>query len=207
MLLRLSLTHQSLKRLSRATKGTYQEWANAVNDSSYTFQNFLPFFEKSCQFTPPNYQKRSQSGSANIGNVSYDASVFSTNGGPLQVSYQNYVAPISNAIQSAFNSLGLHSIPGLNSGSLIGYSEFVATIDPDKATRSSSETSFLQQAIYSTSIQLYQRTLAKRILFDETGTAMGVSVTTEGVPYTLSAKREVIVAAGVVSCDSHYLGA
>lgn len=184
------------------TEGTYQQWADDVGDSSYTFSNLLPFFKKSCNFTPPNYSKRSQSGSADIGTVSYDPSVFSSSGGPLHVSYQNYVAPITNAIQKAFSTLGLALIPGLNSGSLIGYAEVTGTIDPRTTTRSSSETAFLQQAVYSTSLQLYQRTLAQRILFDEKNTATGVHVVNDGVSYALSARKEVIVAAGVVSYDS-----
>ena len=47
-------------------------------------------------------------------------------------------------------------------------------------------------------LQLYQQTLAKKIVFNGT-VAIGVQVTTSGVPYTLSAAKEVIIAAGVVS--------
>ena len=178
--------------------GSYAQWAQVTGDSAYTFQNFLPFLEKSCQFTPPNYSKRSTSGSQNIGTINYDPNAFLSSGGPLQVSYQNYVSQITTGIQNAFKKLGINPIPGLNSGSLIGYAEVTSTIDPARATRSSAETSFLQQAVYSTSVQFYQRTLAKKILFDSQGTAVGVSVSTEGIPYALSARKEVILAAGVV---------
>ena len=182
----------------RATVGTYQQWANAVGDSSYNFVTFLPYFEKSCAFTGPNYSKRSQSGSANIGTVSYDPLAFILGSGPLQVSYQNYVAPITTAIQKAFQGAGLKLINGFNSGSLIGYAEVTATIDPKTAIRSSSESSFLQKAISSSSIQLYNRTIAKKINFDSSGTATGVNVNTNDVSYTLTARKEVILAAGAV---------
>ena len=73
------------------------------------------------------------------------------------------------------------------------------TVDPEAETRSSSETSFLQSAISSSPLfQIYQRTLAQRIIFNQNKTAVGVAVSTSGVPYTLSARKEVIVAAGVV---------
>lgn len=94
--------------------------------------------------------------------------------------------------------LGLKNIAGLNSGSLLGFSEFTLSIDPQAGTRSSSETSFLQEAISSSTLQVYQQTLAKRILFDDNKTATGVRVVTAGTEYTLSAKKEVILAAGAV---------
>ena len=73
------------------------------------------------------------------------------------------------------------------------------TVDPEAETRSSSETSFLQSTILSSpSAQIYQRTLANKIIFNDNKTATGVAVSTNGVPYTLSAKKEVILAAGVV---------
>ena len=95
-------------------------------------------------------------------------------------------------------SLGLRNIAGLNSGNLLGFSEFTLSIDPQAATRSSSETSFLQDAIATSSLQIYQQTLAKRILFDVNKTATGVKVATVGIEYTLSARKEVILAAGPV---------
>ncbi len=95
-------------------------------------------------------------------------------------------------------SLGLRNIAGLNSGNLLGFSEFTLSIDPQAETRSSSETSFLQEAISTSTLQIYQQTLAKRILFDENKTTTGVQVFTAGIEYTLSARKEVILAAGPV---------
>ncbi|KAM0796604.1 glucose-methanol-choline oxidoreductase [Usnea florida] len=177
----------------RGTVGAFQQWADKVGDQSYTFEALLPYFRKSPQLTPPNYGKR-QAG----GPVLYDPNAFSTAGGPLQVSYANYWQPISGYFKNAFASLGLTPLPGFNSGKLLGYSEFTVTVDPEAETRSSSETSFLQSAILSApSAQIYQRTLAKKIIFNKNKTAIGVAVSTDGVSYTLSAKKEVVLAAGV----------
>ena len=175
------------------TSGSYQKWANQVGDQSYTFNNTLPYFAKSPHFTPPNYSKR---GSAS--ELSYDPVSFDSKGGPLQVSYSNFYQPVSSFIKQAFLSLGLQNIAGLNSGKLIGFSEFTLTIDPQAGTRSSSETSFLQDSIASSTLQVYQKTLAQRIIFDGRNTATGVNVVTAGREYTLSATKEVILAAGVV---------
>ncbi|MCJ1430299.1 hypothetical protein MMC29_008216, partial [Sticta canariensis] len=172
--------------------GAYQQWADTVGDNSYTFDNILPYFKKSAEFTPPDYAKRGAGGL-----VRYDASAFSPVGGPLQLSYSNFWQPLSGYLTKAFASLGLKPLSGFNSGDLLGFSEFTSTVDPRAETRSSSETSFLQAAMKSSTLKIYQQTLAKKVLFSANKTAIGVSVTTSGVSYVLSARREVILAAGV----------
>lgn len=159
-----------------------------VGDDSYTFENLLPYFEKSVRFTKP--------GKASI---SYDPTVFRPSGGPLEVSYANYALPISPGVQQGLELLGLKPIQGLNSGILMGYGHSANTVDPGAAVRSSSETSFLQIALLNTSLQVYQQTLAKKVNFDANKKATAVSVNTAGVPYFLEARKDVIVAAGAVS--------
>jgi choline dehydrogenase len=39
---------------NRPTKGSLQAWAEAVNDTSYTWDNFLPYFEASLNCTNPD---------------------------------------------------------------------------------------------------------------------------------------------------------
>lgn len=153
----------------------------------------LQYFQKGPSFTPPDYAKRGPGSS-----IDYSQDAFSTSGGPLQVSYTNFYQPFSTYIQRALSSLGLKKIAGLNSGSLLGFSEFTLTVDPRTGTRSSSETSFLQEAIGNSPLQVYQKTIAKRIIFNGDKSAEGVLVETAGVQYLLSAKKEVILSAGVV---------
>ena len=180
--------------LNRGSAGSYQQWADTVDDQTYTFQNLLPFFQKSPKFTPPNIAKRG------IGSeVIFDPTAFSSTGGPLQVSYTNFYQQFSPYIKQAFQKLGLNIIPGFSSGNLLGFSEIPITVDPQAGTRSSSETSFLGQAISTSTLQVYQRTLAKKILFDANKTATGVHVDTAGKAYSLFASKEVILAAGAVS--------
>ena len=179
---------------SRGTTGSYQRWADLAEDQSFTFDNILPFFKRSINYTRPNYAKRGPHSQVKI-----DPSVFSQSGGPLQVSYFNYYLPFSKYVARALQSVGLTEIAGANSGTLFGYTETTATLDPRAETRSSSESSFLQQAVATSKIQIYHSTLANRILFDGSKNAVGVSVTTAGSTYELLANEEVIVSAGVVS--------
>ncbi|KAL8945210.1 MAG: hypothetical protein Q9211_000260 [Gyalolechia sp. 1 TL-2023] len=176
----------------RGTRGSYQKWATQVGDQNYTFEKLLPYFRKSPSFTAPDYAKRGPGSS-----VTYSQDAFSTTGGPLQVSYTNFYQPFSAYIKEAFQALGLRIIPGMNSGSLLGFSEFTLTIDPRAGTRSSSETSFLREAIANSTLQVYQKTVAKRIIFDNGKRAQAVLVDTAGVSYELLARKEVILSAGV----------
>jgi choline dehydrogenase len=179
----------------RATKSAYKRWADIVGHASYTWDKLLPYFIKSTHLTSPNWQKRN---SANA-TFDYDSSVFCSNGsscGPLQVSYANWVDPTGTWIASALQSLGLAlSTIGFNSGSLSGGAFTTGTIDPVTATRSSSESSYLAWAVEHTELKVHTRTQALKILFTS-GNATGVSVATAGLPYTLTARKEVIVSAG-----------
>ena len=86
-------------------------------------------------------------------------------------------------------------MPDFVNGKLNGVTFAFRTIDPKDATRSSSETSYLRLAIQETGLIIYHYTLAKKILFDG-NKATGVQVESSGLPYTLQAKKEVILAAG-----------
>ncbi|KAB8229592.1 GMC family oxidoreductase [Aspergillus alliaceus] len=171
----------------RATKGSYQMWADLVDDDSYTWDNLLPYLKKSVEFTKPKDDST----------YPYDPSAYSPEGGPLQISFPNYRALSDQFMETAFSKSGLKPINGLNSGHLDGFAPTTFVIDPADQTRSSSEASFLQQALDTTPLRLYLRTLAKKILFDSNKTATGVLVETNGAEYTISAKKEVILSAGV----------
>jgi choline dehydrogenase len=178
----------------RSTKGSYQAWADQVEDQSFTFDNLLPYFKKSVIFTKPNLALRGGPP------VAYDPAPFSSTGGPLHVSFWNYFIPASSVISQGLRKLGFNETSQIQSGSLLGFAQFPATLTPDTQIRDSSQTSFLDAAIAADSscnLQLYPNTLAKQILFDSTKTATGVRVNTAGWEYVLSARKEVILAAGV----------
>jgi choline dehydrogenase len=178
----------------RGTLGTYQAWADTAGDDSYTFPHLLPYFEKSVHLTPPNYAARNTPNAT----VLFDPLVFSPSGGPLQVSWPTWVDPPLTWFQKAWTAIGLPiSVLNFNSGFLSGNAAWVAsTVNPKDETRSSSQTAFLSQSIENTNLYVYTQTKAQKILFNG-NTATGVSVCTEGLDYTISAKKEVILSAGV----------
>ncbi|KAL8675736.1 MAG: hypothetical protein Q9186_007642 [Xanthomendoza sp. 1 TL-2023] len=181
----------------RPTVGSMQKWANEVGDESYTWDRMLPFYQKSCNYTPYNPELY------NSTIFPQPQGAFDPAGGPLQVSFSNYADAFGTWAQKAFIAVGMKVLPdGLNAGVLNGSAYSTLTIDPRNGHRSSSESSFLQAALQNgTAPTIYKNSLAQRILFNGT-VATAVLVTTAGpygVPplnYTLTARKEVILSAG-----------
>lgn len=117
--------------------------------------------------------------------------------GPLQVSYGNTNDAFGAWARTALQNSGMINIAGFNMGNLTGSSSMTSTIDRATAQRSSSESSFLQQALRNTTLKFYRQTIAEKIVLTENNVASGVIVSTNGSSlYTLRAKKEIIASAG-----------
>ncbi|KAK3944396.1 hypothetical protein QBC46DRAFT_442190 [Diplogelasinospora grovesii] len=182
----------------RSTKSAYARWAEIAGDTSYNWDAMLPFLRRSVHLTPPNQAQRNNT---NV-TVGIDNSVFDAAGGPLEVSWNNWVDPTLTWLAKAVEQgAGLPvSTTGFASGTLAGHGAWApGTIDPERATRSDSETSFLRAAIKDTSLVVYPLTQATNILFDGSSPpkAVGVKVSSLGAEYTVAATKEVVLSAGV----------
>jgi choline dehydrogenase len=172
----------------RGTKGSYQQWANMVGDNSYTYDNWLPYFKKSLNFTPPDMSKRALNATPQ-----YDSGSLGR-GGPLSITFPNYAQAMSSWVQKGMQEVGIAVSNGITSGVLMGSSYVIATLQGDQK-RESSETAFLTPASSRSNLKIYTNTMAKKVVFSGK-TAKGVLASTGSQHYTLSAKREVILAAG-----------
>lgn len=181
----------------RGTVGSYQRWADLVGDQSYTFDKILPYFKESTTLTPPNLKKRN----APNATVEYDPSAFDNSlNGPLQVSWANWVDPAQSLLAFALQAIGQTlSVSGFSSGKVSGGAWVPTTIAPKDATRSTSKSSYLETTFRNKQARLtiYVNSQASKILFDTKKSANGVAVVTQGQQYVLSAKKEVILSAGV----------
>jgi choline dehydrogenase len=178
----------------RATEGTHEAWADAVGDDAYTWDKFLPWYKKSVNFTAPNMELRMANATPQYNAM--DASSFDGQG-HLSVTWSHYAQAFGTWSTQAFKQIGLPVIDGFLSGKLIGQSYPNFALNADDMTRESSETSFLQSTLGNPDYTLHPMTMAKKILFNDKNKATGVLVSTEGFQYTLSARKEVIVSAGV----------
>ncbi|KAH7014285.1 uncharacterized protein B0I36DRAFT_425772 [Microdochium trichocladiopsis] len=183
----------------RAPAGAYDKWADAVGDDSYKLSNWLSFFKKSVTFTGPNNDVRF----ANV-TTAWDPSAFAAagQGGPVQVTYTNYVSAFATWLEQAFNSLGFAHNTEFNNGKLLGQFYAQATIRNKDQTRSSSA-SYVYSAMSSSSpakntLKVFTQTLARQVLFDSNKKATGVKVSLLGAlpTYTITARKEVILSAG-----------
>lgn len=176
----------------RPTKESMQIWADSVNDTSYLFDEVLPYYKKSTQFTPPDTTHRFSNATAG-----YDEAAFDSDAGPLQVTYSNYAMPFSTWMKLGLEAIGISEASDFNLGSLFGAQYCSSTIKPGDQSRSSSETSFLGSKPGS-NLHIYTQTLAKKILFNNQKEAIGVEVTSGllGLKTQILAEKEVILSAG-----------
>ncbi|PLN86168.1 GMC oxidoreductase [Aspergillus taichungensis] len=175
----------------RPSRGAMAQWASAVNDSSYDFDQVLPYFKRSVRFTPPNTRKRLRNAT-----TSYDPNGYDPHGGPLEVSYPNYASPFSTWAQRGFGAIGIKHTQDFNTGTNMGGQFCSMTLNARWQTRSSSQASFLA-TLHSFSLTVYSNILAKRVVLDRENRATGLVVQGSlGKPFTLQATREVIISAG-----------
>lgn len=164
-------------------------WAELVNDSSYLFENVLPYFKKTVSFTPPIGTRFANA------TPLFNATAFDKDGQPVQVSYPKYAMPFSTWVKQGLNEIGLQEAQDFNSGLLMGHQFCTMTIQQTDGSRSSSESAFSQDGSQNGQWTFYLYAMAKRILFDNQNRATGV-VVQQGNEFILTATREVIVSAG-----------
>ncbi|THZ18026.1 putative choline dehydrogenase [Aureobasidium pullulans] len=172
----------------RSTKGSYQQWADMVGDNSYTYNKWLPYFQKSLDFTPPDMTKRALNATPQ-----YDSSSLGK-GGPLSITFPSYAQAMSSWVQKGMQEVGIAVSNGITSGVLMGSSYVIATLQYNQK-RESSETAFLTPASSRSNLHIYTNTMAKKVVFSGKK-AKGVLASTGSQQYTLLAKREVILSAG-----------
>ncbi|KAL8788586.1 MAG: hypothetical protein Q9195_007230 [Heterodermia aff. obscurata] len=173
----------------RGTRGTFDKWAEQVGDDSYRFDQILPFFKRSASFHPQAEDN------ANNVTIPYNSSDWDPAGGPVQVSYPAWINPVSSWLSLAFTEIGLEPLKSFMSGALLGWSWLAMELDPVTQTRSSSEAFLRKSFAKDINLILYKNTLTKRIVFAGK-TATSVTVDSGGLLYNISAREEIILAAG-----------
>jgi hypothetical protein len=90
---------------NRGTIGSYQEWATAVNDSSWTFDNILPYCAKSTHYAPASSTGGLRAANANHITLPSNPDAYNVSGGPVQISYA-YSIPLSSWTQLSLREIG-----------------------------------------------------------------------------------------------------
>lgn len=175
---------------AHSSVGAYQLLADTVGDQSFTYDNVVPYYKKSMDFTPPDSATR-------FANTTPSYTAASTaKGGPLAVSYPSYGTAWSTWVAKGMAALGLPQTKSAIDGSLNGSAYLMLTVNHPNGHRVSSETGFLRPYLGRKNLFLFNGTLAERVIFNKK-VATGVEVTADNTTYTLSASKEVILSAGV----------
>ncbi|KAF9892634.1 hypothetical protein FE257_001036 [Aspergillus nanangensis] len=179
----------------RGSAGSYEQWADQVGDDTYRLDNFMPYFQKSVNFSRPNTEIRRENAT-----TLYDNSLFTQPGGPIQVGYTNWVSTWATWLEQGLKAVGLNVTTGFSSGQLLGYHYSQSTIRSSDQTRSTSAeyVHSIKESAARKNLKVYTQTVAKRVLFDGKR-AKGVEVSLLGAlpTYTIKANKEVILSAGV----------
>ena len=173
----------------RSTNGAYKKWADEVGDSSYEWESWRKYFDKSITFHGDAGKRFTNS------TPDDDPAGKRATSGPVNVSYVNWVSPVTSWMVKAAEAMGMKRLPGFLDGELIGSSWDVRTIEPKTQTRESSETAYLRPALKRGNLIVYHSTMALKVLFNQTE-AVGILATTLGKQFVLMAKNEIIVSAG-----------
>ena len=177
---------------SRSSKGAFQLFADTVGDQSWTWENVLPFYKKSMDFVPPDASTRFANATP-----SYTASS-TARGGPLDISYPAYAQAWSTWVAKGLAAIGIPQAKSFIDGSLSGSAYQMYTVYHGDGHRSSSDIAYLRPVQKRrTNLVVFTDTLAERVVFDSKKTATGVVVTSGNTTFTLTARQEVILSAGV----------
>ena len=151
---------------------------------------------QSTHFTPP-FKNESE--------VVYNIDAYSNpTGGPLEISYGDYIEPISIYFSEGFANASGPNLKEteINDGFPMGQAYLPLTVNPKNMTRSSSAQSFLAAAEGRPNIQVITSALATRLLFAPT--KEGATPVVTGVEYSdvngnlqeVTATKEVVLSAG-----------
>jgi len=160
----------------RGNPGNFDKWA-AQGLDQWSFAHALPYFKKQETWEGG---KDSWRGGA----------------GPLGVQTCKYQDPLVEAFGEAGDQAGYAWTDDYNGAQQEGFARLQMTIKQGR--RSSGSTAYLKPVLRRPNLTVQVETLVTRVLFDGLR-ATGIEVRRNGLPHTIHAEREVILAGGVIN--------
>ncbi|XP_075981247.1 ecdysone oxidase-like [Anticarsia gemmatalis] len=168
------------------TRGHYKvfdEWARITNDSSWNWENVLPYFMKSEKLVDPVVLN------------SADSIFHGTEGNIKVTKYYNEEAV---KYLEAFAEIGNNILLDTNGDCPLGYTESMLTMS--EGIRQSSAYSFLHTIKDRPNLFVLKKTLVTRIIFDEFKNAVGIeAILEDNTTVQFKADKEVIISAGTIN--------
>ncbi|KAL4262831.1 GMC oxidoreductase family protein [Pleurotus pulmonarius] len=184
----------------RASKAEYDAWAQIARDSSWSWDNLLPYFKKSESINTSRHvwypgitQERQQQALQNAPTVNGSS-------GPISVTHNTSYFDMVSTVVKTLNDMGIDSNAEPLSGSTTGVYDSPATIDRQSGTRSYSASAYYADQPPRQNLHILTGAQATRIVFERNNTgelrATGVEFAIGTSCITAVATREIILAAG-----------
>ncbi|KAL1864087.1 hypothetical protein Daus18300_007867 [Diaporthe australafricana] len=183
------------------SKAILDAW-ETVGNEGWNFETLAPYFRK---FAKTHAPSRVANEICRM-EPYHDLLVSEKESGPLGLSFGEGFGPSNSAWMDAFENLGLKMTDDPRGGSAVGAFQQAASIDPVTRTRMSSASAYLTDEVRNrANLSILTDTVVDRVILNKTDSvatqavAMGVQVCPpDGVPHTIRAKKEVILAAGAL---------
>lgn len=175
-------------------RDTLDTWAKLGNDG-WDYDSLSPYFRKFATVHAPPQSARDVLG------LTYHDESIGPGDGPIQLSFSEGYGPTNKAWMDTFSELGLTVDSDPRQGAALGAFQNTASIDPVTKTRSYAVSGYLDPSVSARpNLTILTETTVRKIIFDtshDDAAATGVEVLTkDGKVDQISAKREVILAAG-----------
>ncbi|PQE33551.1 glucose-methanol-choline oxidoreductase protein [Rutstroemia sp. NJR-2017a WRK4] len=187
-----ALNGQAFIAPSQAEINAWEKFGN----KGWNWAEVAPYLKKAYTLLPPEDQETLDHLGIDWINEEYRGT-----SGPVKVSFPGILQnPLCKAWIDTFRGLGKITTGDPFSGNSIGGYSNTATVDPVSKTRSYAGSAYAIPALERPNFHLVTEATASKILFDKTANgvkATGVLASVQGETKTFSAKKEVILAAGV----------
>ena len=162
---------------SRGMREDYDNWARGLGLRGWAFEDVLPYFKRSESWEGKEDEFRGGSG-------------------PLTVTRMHYADPLLEAFTQSTDALGYKRSADYNGREAEGFGPMQTTIRRGK--RWSVASAYLRPAVARGNVTVQTGALVSRVLL-ELGRAIGVEVQGKGGTEKIYARREVLLAGGVIN--------
>lgn len=172
-----------------------QTWVDLTGDSQWSFDNTLPYYQKTFTAFGPRHDIRMDNPPAEWNPATFPGH------GPVSVGFPNYAQPFSGPLLNSLNEVGVPTTDDMSSGNILGAQYSTITVEATNGKRATAR-SFYEQAQNDKrpNLNVIFQALAKKIVFDTSGgrpKAVAVNYSLPlGVAKAVTARKEVIISAG-----------
>lgn len=160
----------------RGDRGDYDRWAASGLDQ-WSFDQVLPYFIRQERWIDGPDETRGRDG-------------------PLSVQFCRYADPLLDAFRKAGASAGHRWTDDYNGEHQEGFGRLQMTIR--RGRRSSSASAYLRRALHRTNLTVLTHAHARKVVIAD-GKALGIEYSVRGRTVTAHARRETILAGGVIN--------